>query len=166
MAVAEAVALAVERDDRVPVGGAVGEAAAEGTPVEDAVDVPTAEREAPPDRVPEAVTVAVAVPTPVEVAPPDRVPEEEAMAVAEAVGEAPPDRVPVEEALPVPTAVAERMEEADAVAEGVQEGSTGDPAGQAGVHTQGVHVEIEDAPSADEKEPAGHCVGFTEENGQ
>jgi hypothetical protein len=97
-------------------------------------------------------------------APPDRVPEEVTLAVLAVVVVTALVRVRVAAALP--EAAAERVEEPDAVAEGVQEGSAGDPAGQAGVHTQGVHVDIEDAPNAGEKEPAGHCVGFTEENGQ
>ena len=122
MVVAVAVALAVEKGDRVPVGGAVGEAAAEDELVEDAVAVPTAEVEAPPDRVPKEEVVAVTV-TAVGVAPLDRVPVEEALPVPTAVEEpvGATSCVPVEEAvavaLPVVLAVALPVAEAVAVGE-------------------------------------------------
>ena len=66
------------------------------------------------------------------------------------------------EALPDADAVAL----ADAVGEGAQKGSSVEPAAQDGVHTQGAHVAMEDAPSAEEKVPTGHSVGSTEDSGQ
>jgi hypothetical protein len=66
------------------------------------------------------------------------------------------------EALPEADAVAL----ADAVGEGAQKGSSVEPAAQDGVHTQGAHVSMDDAPSAGEKVPAGHSVGSTEDRGQ
>ena len=105
-----------------------------------AVDVPAAE----------AVAAAVAV----------------RRALALAVGE------PLDVAQPEPLAAAlgvaalERVDVADAVAEGVQEGSAAEPAAQLGVHTQGAHVELEAAPSAGENVPAGQGVGLMEDSGQ
>ena len=84
--------------------------------------------------------------------------------VAELVPEE--EGVPNAEALPDADAVALAEAVADAVGEGAQKGSSVEPAAQEGVHTQGAHVAMEDAPSAGEKVPTGHSVGSTEDSGQ
>ena len=127
---------------------ALSEAAAVGVPAAEAVAEAAAE--GVPDEEPVAVRAAVAL----------------RRALALAAGE------PLVVARPEPLAAAlgvaalERVDVADAVAEGVQEGSAEEPAAQLGVHTHGVHVELEAAPSAGEKVPAGHRVGLTEDSGQ
>ena len=104
------------------------------------------------------------------VALPDGVLVADAAAVAGAVALAKGELLEV--ALPEPLAVALpvaaplREKVPSAVAEGVQEGSAEEPAAQDGVHTQGVQVAMEDAPSAGEKVPAGHGTGLVEERGQ
>ena len=108
----------------------------------------------------EAVALAVAESVPVE----DAVPVRRALALAaeELLAVALPE--PLAAALTV--AALERVDVADAVAEGVQEGSAAEPAAQLGVHTQGAHVELEAAPSAGENVPAGQGVGLMEDSGQ
>ena len=108
----------------------------------------------------EAVALAVAESVPVE----DAVPVRRALALAaeELLAVALPELV----AAALTVAALEREDVPVAVAEGVQEGSAAEPDAQAGVHTQGTQVALEDAPSAGEKVPAGHGVGFTEERGQ
>jgi hypothetical protein len=56
--------------------------------------------------------------------------------------------------------------EPEEVEEGVQERSAVEPAAQSGAQPQGTQVALVDAPSAEEKVPAGQGVGFTEERGQ
>ena len=86
------------------------------------------------------------------------------VAVALAVRDREAVEVPVAEALAVRDRVAVELPEA--VAEGVQEWSTVEPGGQSRVQPQGAHVAMKEAPSAAEKVPAGHSVGFREEQGQ
>jgi hypothetical protein len=65
-----------------------------------------------------------------------------------------------------PVTLGGAVAEPEEVEEGVQERSAVEPAAQSGAQPQGTQVALVDAPSAEEKVPAGHGVGFTEERGQ
>jgi hypothetical protein len=65
-----------------------------------------------------------------------------------------------------PVTLGGAVAEPEEVEEGVQERSVVEPAAQSGAQPQGTQVALVDAPSAEEKVPAGHSVGSTEERGQ
>jgi hypothetical protein len=138
VAVAEVTAVPLPEEVPLPV--------CEGVPVLDPVTQPVALSVPLPVALPAALLVAVPEET-LEGVP-------AALTVGAVVRVALPEAVA--RALPVPLAVAE----------GVQEGSAEEPAAQDGVHTHGVQVAMEDAPSAGEKVPAGHGTGLLEEIGQ
>ena len=96
------------------------------------------------------------------------VPVQTEVAVAEPVcaEEAVTALLEVELQLLSPVTLGGAVAEPEEVEEGVQERSAVEPAAQSGAQPQGTQVALVDAPSAEEKAPAGQGVGFTEERGQ